>query len=86
MMDFAMIVVIGVIVLGASVMSGLYLKTKRPKFYAFLGAVLGGAALLVISGLSGGAVEINYLNAAFSAVFGIPGAVFVWAVPFLGSI
>ncbi len=85
-MDFTMIVLIGAIIIAAMIMSGLYLKTKRPKLYAFSGSILGGAALLVISGLSGGAVEINFMNAALSAVLGIPGAVLVWAVPFLGSI
>lgn len=79
-MELYEIILYAVIVVSAFIMTGIYIRTKRPKLYALLGALSGGLGLVALSFLSGGKPEINFLNSALSAVLGIPGAVMIWII------
>lgn len=78
-MELYEIILYAVIIVSAFIMTGIYIRTKRPKLYAVLGALSGVLGLTVLSVLSGN-IEINLVNSALSAILGIPGAVMVWII------
>ena len=73
------IIMCAFILISALIMTGIYIRTKRPKLYAVFGALSGVLGLTVLSVLSGN-MEINLVNSALSAILGIPGAVMVWII------
>lgn len=72
------IIMCGFILISALIMTGIYIRTKRPKLYALGGALTGGLVLVMFSVFCG--IEINFYNSALSAVLGIPGAVTIWII------
>ena len=72
------IIMCAFILISALIMTGIYIRTKRPKLYALLGALSGGLGLAAVSVL--GEIEVNFFNSALSAVLGLPGAVMVWII------
>lgn len=78
-MELYEIILYAVIMVCAFIMTEIYIRTKRPKLYAVLGALSGVLGLTVLSVLSGN-MEINLVNSALSAILGIPGAVMVWII------
>ncbi len=59
----------------ALIMSEIYVRTKRPKLYAFLNAAIGTGSLIVMQFLIKGAITLNNFNGAVSGILGVPGAI-----------
>ena len=72
------IIMCAFILISALIMTGIYIRTKRPKLYALGGALTGGLVLVMFSVFCG--IEINFYNSALSAVLGISGAVTIWII------
>lgn len=77
-MELYRIIMYGAILISVIIMTGIYIRTKRPKLYALLGALSGALGLIVFSVFAG--FEVNFFNSALSVVLGIPGAVTVWII------
>lgn len=59
----------------AVIMGEIYVRTRRPKLYAFLNTAIGTGSLMAVQFLMNGTVEINNINGAVSGILGIPGTV-----------
>lgn len=77
-MELYEIILYAVIMVCAFIMTEIYIRTKRPKLYAFIGALSGVSGLVLVSVFC--EIRVNFLNSALSAILGIPGAVMVWII------
>lgn len=77
-MELYKIILCGIIVISAFIMTEIYIRTKRPKLYALIGALSGGLGLAALSVF--GETEVNFFNSALSAVLGLPGAAMIWII------
>lgn len=66
------------------IVTEIYIRTRRPKLYAFLNSAAGVGTMLLMQYIAGG-FAVNAYNSALSAILGIPGAVLLFIVNITGG-
>lgn len=57
------------------IMAEVYVRTKRPKLYAFLNTAAGTGGMLLVQLITKSEICVTGFNTAISGILGMPGAV-----------
>lgn len=68
-----------------AIVTEIYVRTRRPKLYAFLNSAAGIGSMLLIQYITEGGFAVNAYNSALSAILGVPGGVLLFILNIVGG-